>query len=64
MSSLLVVNRNTDFEARSAFTGVDINTHMKLLVRAGEKCERVMGRLIVNVPVKGVECDEIWAYVY
>jgi hypothetical protein len=44
-------------------TGVDINTLMKLLVRAGETCEKVMGRLIVNIPVKDVQCDEIWAFV-
>jgi transposase-like protein len=44
-------------------TGVAINTLMKLLVRAGEKCEKVMGRIIVNIPVKDVQCDEIWAFV-
>jgi transposase-like protein/IS1 family transposase len=44
-------------------TGVDQNTIMKLLVLAGEKCEKLMGRLIVNVPVKDVECDEIWGFV-
>jgi hypothetical protein len=27
---------------------------MKLLARAGEKCEALMGHLIVNVPVKDV----------
>jgi transposase-like protein/IS1 family transposase len=44
-------------------TGVDINTLMKLLVRAGQKCEKVMRKLIVNIPVKDVQCDEIWAFV-
>jgi transposase-like protein/IS1 family transposase len=44
-------------------TGIDINTLMKLLVRAGEKCEKVMGRLIVGVEVRDVQADEIWAYV-
>ena len=39
------------------------NTIMKMLVLAGEKCEKVMGRLIVNVPAKDVECDEIWAFI-
>ena len=37
---------------------------MKVLVLAGEKCEKVMGRLIVNVPVKDVQCDEIWGYIF
>ena len=36
---------------------------MKLLVLAGEKCAAIMGGLIVNVPVKDVECDEIWGFV-
>jgi transposase-like protein/IS1 family transposase len=44
-------------------TGLDINTLMKILVKAGQKCEKLMGRLIVNVPVKDVQCDEIWGYV-
>jgi hypothetical protein len=43
--------------------GVDQNTIMKILALAGEKCEKLMGRLIVNVPVKDVECDEIWGFV-
>lgn len=44
-------------------TGLDQNTIMKALVLAGESCEKLMGRLIVNVPVKNVECDEAWGYV-
>jgi transposase-like protein/IS1 family transposase len=44
-------------------TGADQNTIMKLLVLAGEKCEKVMGKLVVNVPVTDVQCDEIWGYV-
>jgi IS1 family transposase len=44
-------------------TGLDQNTIMKVLVRAGEKCEKLMGKLIVNIPVKDVQCDEIWGYV-
>jgi len=58
----LMVEGNS-LRSTERITGVDINTLMKLLVRAGEKCEKVMGRLIVNVPVQDVECDEIWAYV-
>jgi IS1 family transposase len=44
-------------------SGVDQNTIMKMLVLAGEKCEKLMGKLIVNVPVTDVQCDEIWGYV-
>jgi len=44
-------------------TGIHHTTILKLLVLVGEKCEKIMGRLIVNVPVRDVQCDEIWGYV-
>src|ERR1017187_4756617 len=39
-------------------TGLNVNTIMKLLVLAGEKCEKLLESRIKNVPVKDVECDE------
>src|SRR5579859_5143196 len=36
-------------------TNLDRNTIMRLMVSAGEKAERVMARMIVNVPVRDVE---------
>jgi transposase-like protein/IS1 family transposase len=44
-------------------TGLDGNTITKALILAGERCDKVMARLIVNVPVKDVQCDEIWGFV-
>ncbi|MDP9054057.1 MAG: IS1 family transposase [Acidobacteriota bacterium] len=44
-------------------TGVDQNTIMKLLVVAGEKCEKIMARYVRNVAVKDVECDELWSFI-
>ena len=44
-------------------TDLDQNTIMKALVLAGDRCEKVMARLIVNVPVKDVQCDEIWSFI-
>jgi len=44
-------------------SGLHRDTILKLLVTAGEQCEKLMGRLIVNVPVKDVEADEIFAFV-
>jgi transposase-like protein/IS1 family transposase len=44
-------------------TGININTLMKLLVVAGEKCERFLEERIQNVPVKDVEADELWCFV-
>jgi IS1 family transposase len=44
-------------------TDVHHSTILKLLLLAGEKCERIMATKIVNVKVRDVECDELWAYV-
>jgi transposase-like protein/IS1 family transposase len=44
-------------------TGININTLMKLLVIAGEKCEKLLENRIKNVKVKDVECDELWCFV-
>jgi hypothetical protein len=43
---------------------VEPKTVLSMLVLAGKNCERIMGRLIANVPVTDVQCDEIWGYVY
>ena len=58
----LMVEGNS-LRSTQRITDLDINTLMRILVKAGEKCENLMGRLIVNIPVKDVQCDEIWAFV-
>ena len=45
------------------FTGVHRDTILRLLVLAGERCERLMRRKIEHVTVHDVELDEIWGYV-
>ncbi len=44
-------------------TEVHHATILKLLVLAGEKCERIMAEKIRNVKVQDVECDELWSFV-
>jgi transposase-like protein/IS1 family transposase len=44
-------------------TDVHHSTILKLLVLAGEKCERIMARKVVNVKVRDVECDELWSFI-
>jgi len=39
------------------------DTLLKLLVIAGEKCEKIMGRYVRNVEVQDVEVDEVWSYI-
>jgi transposase-like protein/IS1 family transposase len=44
-------------------TGVHHATILKLLVLAGEKCERIMADKIRNVQVRDLECDEVWSFI-
>ncbi len=43
-------------------TGIRSASLCSLLVIAGERCERLINS-IRNVPVKDIQCDEIWGYV-
>jgi len=44
-------------------TGIHQKTILKLMVLAGEKCERIMAAKVRNVQVRDVECDELWAFI-
>ncbi len=44
-------------------TGIHHTTILKLLVLAGEKCERIMADRVRNVVARDVECDELWAFI-
>lgn len=64
--ALAVINlliEGTSVRSTERLTGVHRDTILRILVAAGEKCEKFMGRMIVNVPVNDVDCDEIWGYV-
>jgi transposase-like protein/IS1 family transposase len=39
------------------------DTILKLLVVAGEKCERITAQYVRNVPVRDVEADEVWDFI-
>ena len=44
-------------------SGLHRDTILRLLVTAGQKCEELLGRLIVNVPVENGSADEIWNFI-
>jgi len=44
-------------------TGVHRDTILRLLVLAGERCQRLMDEKIRNLDVRDVEMDEIWGFV-
>jgi hypothetical protein len=61
--ALRLLLEGNSLRSTQRITDIDINTLMKILVLAGEKCEKVMARLIVNVLVKDVQADEIWSFI-
>lgn len=50
---------------RSVERTIDVHrdTIMKLLVLAGEKCEKIMAEKVRNVLVRDLECDEVWSWI-
>lgn len=45
-------------------TGIYRNTIFRLLILAGERCQRLMDEKLVDLPVRDVQVDEIWGYVF
>ena len=62
MAVQLLIEGNS-IRSTERITNLDRNTIMKLLVLAGEKCEKMLESRIKNVAVKDVEADEIWGFV-
>lgn len=50
--------------AASRLSGVAFNTVLKLLPEIGDACEAYQRRVMVNLPCRRLQCDEIWAFCY
>jgi IS1 family transposase len=60
---LKILLEGCSLRSTERITGVSLHTLLKLLVTAGEKCEKFLENEIKNVSVKDVECDELWCFV-
>lgn len=49
--------------ATSRLTGCHLETVLKVLVEAGEKCQAILDERINHIQCEAVECDELWSYV-
>lgn len=58
----LVVEGNS-VRSTERITGVHRDTILALVVKAGEKCERLLAEKITGLQVRDVQCDELWGYV-
>jgi len=62
--ALQLLLEGNSIRSTERITQMDRNTIMSLLVKAGERCQRLMHRKIENLRVRDVEVDEVWGYVY
>jgi transposase-like protein/IS1 family transposase len=60
---LMLLLEGNSVSSVERITGVHHRTILKLLVLAGEKCERIMADKIRNLQVRDVELDEVWSFV-
>jgi IS1 family transposase len=58
----LIVEGNS-IRSGERISGVHRDTILALLVKAGERCEKLLADTITRVRVRDVECDEMWGYV-
>src|SRR5450432_2291173 len=61
--ALQLLLEGTSVRSAERITGLHRDTILKLLVLAGEKCEKIMGKYVRNVPVQDVEVDELWSFI-
>lgn len=64
MSVLQLLLEGMSVRSVERVAGIHRDTILRLLVVAGERCRRLMQRKIEHLPVRDVEADEIWGYVY
>ena len=64
VSILQLLLEGMSIRSAERITGVHRDTILRLLVLAGERCQRLMSEKIKNLEVRDVEVDEIWGYVF
>ena len=63
LTALHMLVEGSSVRSVSRITGLHKTTLLKLLVYAGERCEKFLTRTLVNLPVEDVQADELWAYI-
>jgi len=58
-----LLTEGSSIRSTERVSGVHRDTICRLLRVAGAKCEALLSRLVRNVPVQDVQCDELWSFV-
>ncbi|MGD0520399.1 MAG: IS1 family transposase [Terracidiphilus sp.] len=61
--ALQLLIEGTSIRSTERITGIHRDTILRLLVLAGDRCERLMEEKIKSLPVCDVQADEIWGFV-
>jgi transposase-like protein/IS1 family transposase len=61
--ALQLLLEGNSIRSTQRITGLDQNTIMTLLVKAGERCQSLMDSKLRGLKINHVECDEIWTFV-
>jgi transposase-like protein/IS1 family transposase len=61
--ALQLLLEGNSIRSTQRITGLDQNTIMSLLLKAGERCERIMDERMQNLGCRYLQVDEIWCYV-
>lgn len=60
---LNILSEGMGINAVARVTGKSKNTVLKLLADVGQACAAYQDRVMVSLPCKRVDCDEIWSFV-
>jgi IS1 family transposase len=60
---LTLLVEGNGINATSRITGASKNTILKLLAHVGTACVAYQDRVMRDLPLKKIQCDEIWAFV-
>jgi transposase-like protein/IS1 family transposase len=63
VSILQLLLEGMSIRSAERVTGVHRDTILRLLVLAGDRCQRLMEEKIKSLPVRDVQADEIWGFV-
>jgi transposase-like protein/IS1 family transposase len=61
--ALQLLLEGNSIRSTERITGLDRNTIMSLIVKAGDRCQTLMIAKVCNLTVNDVEVDEIWGFV-
>jgi transposase-like protein/IS1 family transposase len=60
--ALRLLLEGNSIRSTERITGLDRNTIMRLLLLAGERCQKLMYAKMRNLHLRYLQCDEIWTY--